>query len=632
VIPAPRAMPQPIRRRVLLSLVVGVGLLALLGVASITMISSAHRSLEAQVGTLVGLMDNRRFLIQAVSLQETTVLDYQLTHVDRAVEEFMQAGRDAAVAEARLEDLAADDPALLAIVENVVLLAGAWRDEWAYPLVELLETGATVPATGALSNEQGELLFMDVEVAFERLDESIQQRGIANAAQQQVATNRLEIMIAGGSVAFGVCVLLLGAWLLRTVTGPLSRLSQTAASLVAGQPVTFQAEREDEIGTLAEVLERLRVDVDGRYATARSDAERSATYNKLGDLISFSATEDELVQAAVKAIRRLTGVTHGDVQLANASQNRLIVAGTWGDGGLTTGHVVALDRIDRCPGIRRASAFLMRDVSDDLAVRCPAHPTPAGAVACVPMMALGQVVGVIHLDAPEGHLDAEDVAVVARVAEQIAIALANTRLMRTLEGLAMTDSLTGLHNARFFDSFLEQQLAAAERDDAPLALIMMDIDHFKKFNDTHGHPAGDEALRAFGRVVKSVMRASDVVARYGGEEFIVALPGSTQEEARRVAEKLRQAVEEMVVEIGPGRHARATISLGVVGTDQKHLDQKGLVAMADAALYRAKEGGRNQVATAPESERRTTVTTRRRREGTPSEAPIELPTVKSRPA
>jgi diguanylate cyclase (GGDEF)-like protein len=285
--------------------------------------------------------------------------------------------------------------------------------------------------------------------------------------------------------------------------------------------------------------------------------------------------------------------------------------------------------MDRCPGIRRASAYVIADVEDELAVRCPAHPTTSGTAACVPMMALGQVVGVIHLAFDHSANSADVVAVVARVAEQIAIALANTRLMKTLEGLAMTDSLTGLHNARFFDAFLEQQLAAAERDGEPLGVIMMDIDHFKQFNDTHGHPAGDEALRAFGRAVRSVLRASDVVARYGGEEFIVALPATGQEETRLVAEKLRQAVEEMVIEIGPGRYARSSISLGVVATDEQRLDRKGLVAMADAALYRAKEGGRNRVASAPTSVRELETATHRRQGGLKASVPIPI-TVKAK--
>jgi diguanylate cyclase (GGDEF)-like protein len=174
-------------------------------------------------------------------------------------------------------------------------------------------------------------------------------------------------------------------------------------------------------------------------------------------------------------------------------------------------------------------------------------------------------------------------------------ALANTRLITTMEGLAMTDGLTGLRNARFFDTQLEQELASAERDREPLSVLMIDIDNFKKFNDTYGHPAGDEALRVFGRTVRASVRTSDLPARYGGEEFVVALRHTNLEGATAVAEKLRDAVSRAIVEIGPGRYGRMTISVGVAEADLGRVDQKGLLASADAALYRAKAAGRNRV-------------------------------------
>jgi diguanylate cyclase (GGDEF)-like protein len=608
----------------LTSLIAGLGILAVFAISSTGLVASSHQSLAAQTATMNNLTETRHLLIQAISHQQEGVLDYSLTHSWRALDDYNVAATVAAAYGSHLLDLAGDDPQLTSVVSKVLALSAAWRQEWAKPLVESLQAGGSPPATGPLAHEEGDRRFLAVEAAFEELDQAMDQRRAATVASQKADTDRLVTVIAAASLVFGAALLVLGIWLLRTVSGPLARLSQTAASLVAGKSVSFRAERDDEIGTLARVLEQLRLDVDGRYAAAVEEAERSATYNKLADLISFSASDDQLVEAAVRAIRRLTSVPSGDIEIANPSQNRLVFAAAWGDSEAETGQPVPIDRMDRCPGIRRASAYVIPDVEDELAVRCPAHPTTQGAAACVPMMALGQVVGVIHLAFPDGRAPAETVAAVARVAEQIGIALANTRLMRTLESLAMTDSLTGLHNPRFFDSFLEQQLAAAARDSKPLGVIMIDIDHFKQFNDTHGHPAGDEALRAFGRVVRAVLRASDVVARYGGEEFIVALPGAGQEDSRGVAEKLRRAVEEMVIEIGPGRYARTTISLGVVATDEQRLDRKGLIAMADAALYRAKEGGRNRVATAPTSERELETASRRRRGGSTASHPISI--------
>lgn len=615
---------QPIRRRLLTSLFVGLGLLAVLAISSIGLVAASGQSQAAQTVAINAVSAARRQLISATTREQTAILDYELTYFQQAVDEFNAATTDEVTFSTRLVDLARDNPELARATDNVVALAAAWRLDWAKPLLASLRAGGLPPASGPLSPEEGQRRFSALASAFEELDQLIEQRRASNDAVKEASMHWLAAVIVGVSLAFGTALLILSVWLIRTVSGPLARLSQTAANLVAGTSVSFRAERDDEIGTLARALEQMRLDVDTRYTTALSEAERSATYNKLADLISFSATEDQLVTAAVRVIRRLTSVPSGDIELANPSQNRLVIAAAWGEPAAEIGRPVPIDRIDRCPGIRRTSAFVTLDVEDELAVGCPVRPTTQGAAACVPMMALGQVVGVIHLALPDGNGAAETVAVVARVAEQIAFALANTRLFRTLEGLAMTDSLTGLHNARFFDAFLEQQLAAADRDSEPLGVIMMDIDHFKQFNDTHGHPAGDEALRAFGRVVKAVLRASDVIARYGGEEFIVALPGAGQEESRKVAEKLRKAVEEMVVEIGPGRYVRTTISLGVVATDEHRLNQKGLVAMADAALYQAKDGGRNRVASAPTSEVGLATAARRRRGPSTAVDPISI--------
>jgi diguanylate cyclase (GGDEF)-like protein len=303
----------------------------------------------------------------------------------------------------------------------------------------------------------------------------------------------------------------------------------------------------------------------------------------------------------------------------------LIVAAGWGDGSPEAGSPAAIDRIDRCPGIRRATAYVSPDLSDDMAVRCPAHPVATGSVVCLPMPALGSIVGVIHLERPDPHsFDSDTVQVAARIAEQVALAIANARLMKTMEGLAMTDPLTGLRNARFFDQFLEQELASGERDGESTALIMLDVDHFKRFNDTHGHPAGDEALRALARALRSIVRASDVVARYGGEEFIIALHHTTLADARIVAEKLRAGVEQTVVEIGPGRYARITISLGIASSDSHKVEPKGLVSLADAALYQAKELGRNRVEAAPSTEADLTAAARRRSGKVPARRPVAL--------
>lgn len=155
------------------------------------------------------------------------------------------------------------------------------------------------------------------------------------------------------------------------------------------------------------------------------------------------------------------------------------------------------------------------------------------------------------------------------------------------------DALTGVHNRRFFDTRLAEEVERAIRYQEPLSLLLLDVDHFKSYNDTFGHPAGDDLLRRLGRQLRGTLRACDVLARYGGEEFAVILPNTSSEQAFPVADRLRQAVEAM-----PDIHRRVTVSMGVASVDAVSQDGAALVSAADQGLYLAKQQGRNRVAAA----------------------------------
>jgi len=331
---------------------------------------------------------------------------------------------------------------------------------------------------------------------------------------------------------------------------------------------------------------------------ANLDAERSAVFARLSERLTFAIEEADLVEAAVGALSLLIPTIAGDLLLLNSSQDRLMVGAAWGDGAQASGSLISLDRPTRCPALRRGAAYLSEDLADALSVSCPAHPVTHGSVLCVPLLALGQSVGVLHLVREAGGFTADDQWLAGRLAEQVALALANARLLRTMEGLAMADPLTGLYNTRFFDPLLEREMAVSAREGWPISLIMLDIDHFKRFNDTHGHPAGDEALRSFANLLRSSVRESDTVARYGGEEFMVLLRGADLDAASAMAEKLRIDIEGLTVVLGPGRFARLTASLGVASTVAHGHDRTALVSIVDQALYRAKQLGRNRVVVA----------------------------------
>jgi two-component system, cell cycle response regulator len=160
---------------------------------------------------------------------------------------------------------------------------------------------------------------------------------------------------------------------------------------------------------------------------------------------------------------------------------------------------------------------------------------------------------------------------------------------------ALRDGLTKIFNKKYFTDYLEKEFAFADRHGGPLALIFIDIDHFKKINDTHGHPAGDFVLAELSQLMAGLLRTEDVLARFGGEEFTVLCRGSDLGGARIVAERLRRAVEERKLSFG-GKDIPVTISLGIVAIPESGIaDHNAFLAAADKALYEAKRSGRNRV-------------------------------------
>ena len=166
---------------------------------------------------------------------------------------------------------------------------------------------------------------------------------------------------------------------------------------------------------------------------------------------------------------------------------------------------------------------------------------------------------------------------------------------RMLEDLAMRDGLTKLLNHRTFYSLLEKEVTRTQRYDKLLSVLMLDIDHFKRVNDTHGHVAGDMILAGLSSVVSNQVRNVDSVCRYGGEEISVILPETGMEEAVHMAERIRSAIEGQRFDIGQGQSISVTVSLGVASLPAQETSVEKLVAVADKALYQAKEGGRNRV-------------------------------------
>jgi diguanylate cyclase (GGDEF)-like protein len=216
-------------------------------------------------------------------------------------------------------------------------------------------------------------------------------------------------------------------------------------------------------------------------------------------------------------------------------------------------------------------------------------------ILCVPLITSDDCIGVINITNKKNgeKFTSDDVDIMNTLAGQAAVTIYNARLYY----LAITDGLTQLHIHRYFQQRLKEEIVRARRFRHPISLIMADVDFFKKFNDTYGHQAGDLVLISVARVIRSAVREVDIAARYGGEEFAVICPETGSDEVAVIAERLRQRVEEVRVP-GPGGPLAVTISLGVATFPRDADGQETLIRAADAALYEAKEAGRNRAAVA----------------------------------
>jgi diguanylate cyclase (GGDEF)-like protein len=218
------------------------------------------------------------------------------------------------------------------------------------------------------------------------------------------------------------------------------------------------------------------------------------------------------------------------------------------------------------------------------------------AEMCVPLIIFGEKLGVLALDsARKNAFDLEDVQPLESVADICAAAIQNAHNFDRMKQLAYVDGLTGIHNRRYFEMRIVEELERAGRFQGRLSVIMVDIDHFKKMNDEFGHLLGDEMLRAVSSILKQQLRKMDMVCRYGGDEFAIVVPETTGESAVRVAEKLRRQVE---THFFPGVPRPVTISCGVADYPAHGVTRDEVVAAADSALYLAKQAGRNRVASA----------------------------------
>lgn len=364
----------------------------------------------------------------------------------------------------------------------------------------------------------------------------------------------------------------------------------------------FSSSEPDLVSSCAEIAADTVAGVKAALSREELGAEFKAAYGVSRQLAAL--TEPAPVsRLLLRSARDLVPIEAGAVVMLDEKQTRYVVEEAFG---------WAREYVSREVGISEKTwaAWVLRSADDPYLLdevaghkdRMPVLVLDEGmsraeSLLALPLKTRNRALGALMLTGRRGTFDAATNRVLGILSNQAAAALSTLQLLERIKSQAVRDGLTGLYNRRAFDDLLMRSMAREERQEGRLALLLLDLDRFKKLNDTYGHPAGDAALRITAQILERLLRKADQAARFGGEEFVAILPGTDEAGARRLAERMREAIEKHTF-IFEGARISLSASFGVAVAPADGGEPEALLAAADRALYAAKQAGRNRVMTA----------------------------------
>jgi len=353
---------------------------------------------------------------------------------------------------------------------------------------------------------------------------------------------------------------------------------------------------------IREITDRLRVEDGVRKeheemasvvtALKQRDVEMQAI-NRMNDLLQTCTVKEEAYKVISLMAGDLFDLRPGAVAIVHPEDQHLETVSRWGG----EVHMEAVFKIQDCWAMRRGQPHEVSGTGEGLPC---AHfsAQPDGGTYCLPLTVQGETLGLLTLTGKSAQADGTERnyhALAQSMGEAVKLSLSNLRLREKLREQATHDSLTGLFNIRYLDEYLPRELHRALRAQSPLCVVMFDLDHFKRLNDTLGHHAGDGMLRDVGVLLTETLRQSDMAIRYGGEEFLIVLPDSALAAAMQCVDQIRTGINAIVIPEANGRVGQMTVSVGVAMAGEHGATARELIRAADNALYSAKQGGRDRV-------------------------------------
>lgn len=329
--------------------------------------------------------------------------------------------------------------------------------------------------------------------------------------------------------------------------------------------------------------------------------EHEALY-KIGIELAAAERSQKVFDIILSSAMELSGIPAGSIAILDekSSMLRMVLAKGFSQNFIARSSVWTLRRGGFTAGILNSrEPTIISDIEkmDPKEVNHLLLEEGIKSLIATPLRVHNKTLGILYLDDYKAReFKHREIAILNLLATQATLAIDKMHLLERAEYLAITDELTGLYNHRYFSNALSNEVYRASRYGHPLSVIMMDIDNFKKYNDTYGHPLGNFVLSFMSEIFKNNIRNTDTVARYGGEEFVIVSPENNKEEALILAERIRKDVEKLCrPEVNNGIAAPVTLSLGIASFPADAEGEEGIITKADEALYKAKKNGKNRI-------------------------------------
>jgi diguanylate cyclase (GGDEF)-like protein len=521
---------------------------------------------------------------------------YVFTHRQDSLAAYDKDIKDGQADLLALSDLVAVDPGQLQEVIRIRAEFDQMQEQWALPAMEKVRAGGSLDTAATLSEGQVRLTAIRSQVLKLR-NEVEGQNANEMMGAEWVIRRMLVVGVSLATLLAAILVFLTGV-VTRLIVAPVLQLIRASEQVGRGDftpdlpPIV-----DNEFGVLSRSFSHMT-------AALRREREELAALNRFSEAVTQCTSEIEVYDLLLHSLKERFQPRQVIIFKLNSAENYLEAAATLVPLPKEIGAWPVIEEPHNCKAVRTGRSFVVNDVQSE--PLCPskfALPSE-GSYYCGPLIASGIIIGSMRMEAAKDLWTPERQRLLESYLSGAASALSNLRLLDRMKQQANIDMLTGLYNRRFLEDYARKLFAIARRRAQPVGVIMLDLDHFKGFNDIYGHEIGDRILRHFAKTMINCMRETNLAARYGGEEFVVILPDTGAKASVQVAERIRKAVMTMVVPSNTEKPLpQLTVSIGVVAFPEHGQTLEEVIQASDKALYESKHGGRNRVtvAEAPEA-------------------------------